>query len=63
MRCVVQMGGHKRSMERRLVDWCGEKALNGAVATRTPVCNRAHGDVLRRTQRTGNNGAELTASR
>ncbi len=42
------------------MDWCGEKALNGAVATRTPARDSAHGNVLRRTQCTGDNGAELT---
>ena len=42
------------------MDWCGEKALNGAVATRTPARDIAHGDVLRRTQRPGDDGTELT---
>ena len=41
------------------MDGCGEKALNGAVVTRTPARDIAHGDVLRRTQRTGDDGAEL----
>ena len=41
------------------MDWCGEKALNGAIATRTPACDIAYGDVLRRTERTGDDGAQL----
>ena len=42
------------------MDGYGEKALNGAVATRTPARDIAHGDVLRRTQRPGDDGTELT---
>jgi len=60
MRCVMQMGCDKRGVECRPMDWCGEKALNGAVATRTPARDIAHGDVLRRTQRPGDDGTELT---
>ena len=53
------MRRNKSGVQRRLMDVGGKKPLHGAVAIRAPAGDIAHGDVVGRTKRAGNDVAQL----
>ena len=53
------MRRNKGGVQRRPMDGCIEKPLHCAVAIRAPAGDIAHGDVVGRTKRTGNDVAQL----
>ena len=53
------MRRNKGGVQRRPMDVGGKKSLHGTVAARAPAGDIAHGDVVGRTKRAGNDGAQI----
>ena len=53
------MRRNKGGVQRRPMDVGGKKSLHGAVAIRAPAGDIAHGNVVGRTKRAGNDIAQL----